>query len=308
MEPLRFELSRLAEYSYEAMLNELRTVAAAIPEGQHMTRRYFDVHGRASSSAVIVRFGGWREALTKAGLSDLYSGRTVSALMRTQPTRGVPKEDMIQELQRVAAVQGAAQLSMPEFDRLSSTMTASGVSRRFGSWRGALEAAGLTSVPMGNRWTDDDYFENLLSVWTFRGRQPKYAEMNQPPSRISNGAYESKFGTWTKALLSFLDRVNEDQEVSPSVARQADVNELGVRADRGRSPAEPRTIRVGLRYEVLRRDHFRCVLCGASPATLTGTLLHVDHIVPVARDGATAQENLRTLCQNCNLGKAARIE
>lgn len=305
MKPPRFELSRLADYSDDALLAELRTVAAVLPGGQHLTRRYFDDHARASSDSVIRRFGGWREALEKAGLADRYSGRTVNTRMRTQPTRGATKEEMIRELQRVAETSGTSQVSMPEFDRLSSSMTASGVSRRFGSWRGAVEAAGLTSTPLGNRWTDEDYFENLLTVWTFHGRQPKYAEMNLPPSRITNGAYERKFGTWTKALLAFIDRVNDDaDETSPEDATAAPSG----RPPMERPAAEPRSIRVGLRYEVLRRDRFRCVLCGASPAVSAGVLLHVDHIVPVARQGATTLDNLRTLCQDCNLGKGARLE
>ncbi len=44
-----------------------------------------------------------------------------------------------------------------------------------------------------------------------------------------------------------------------------------------------------------RRDRFRCVLCGASPATDRGSTLHVDHMVAVARGGTTVKEKLRSL-------------
>ncbi len=59
-----------------------------------------------------------------------------------------------------------------------------------------------------------------------------------------------------------------------------------------------------LRYEVLRRDNFRCVICGATAED--GVLLHVDHIKPVSKGGKTEMSNLRTLCERCNRGKSDR--
>ena len=61
-----------------------------------------------------------------------------------------------------------------------------------------------------------------------------------------------------------------------------------------------------MRYDVLRRDGFRCVLCGASADD--GARLHVDHIVPVSKGGKTEYNNLRTLCERCNVGKSDKIE
>ena len=58
-----------------------------------------------------------------------------------------------------------------------------------------------------------------------------------------------------------------------------------------------------LRYNVLKRDGFRCVRCGASASD--GAKLHVDHIIPVSRGGKTEMSNLQTLCEACNLGKGA---
>ena len=61
-----------------------------------------------------------------------------------------------------------------------------------------------------------------------------------------------------------------------------------------------------LRYDVMKRDGFRCVLCGASRDD--GITLHVDHIIPVSRGGKTEMSNLRTLCERCNLGKGAKYD
>ncbi len=61
-----------------------------------------------------------------------------------------------------------------------------------------------------------------------------------------------------------------------------------------------------LRYRVLQRDMFRCVLCGASSAD--GAKLEVDHIIPISKGGKTEFSNLRTLCQDCNRGKRDRYD
>lgn len=52
---------------------------------------------------------------------------------------------------------------------------------------------------------------------------------------------------------------------------------------------------------VYRRDGGRCVYCGATEN------LHLDHIIPFSRGGATSVENLQLLCQKCNLEKSNKI-
>jgi hypothetical protein len=58
------------------------------------------------------------------------------------------------------------------------------------------------------------------------------------------------------------------------------------------------------RFEILKRDGYRCQLCGASQ--VDGATLHVDHKKPLARGGTYDDSNLWTLCDTCNLGKSAR--
>jgi len=56
-----------------------------------------------------------------------------------------------------------------------------------------------------------------------------------------------------------------------------------------------------LRFEILKRDGFRCRYCGA---TAVSALLHVDHVVPVVEGGLDDPANLVTACADCNLGKS----
>lgn len=65
-------------------------------------------------------------------------------------------------------------------------------------------------------------------------------------------------------------------------------------------------VNASMRYDVLKRDGFRCVICGATAKD--GAQLHVDHIVPVSRGGKTEMRNLRTLCMQCNLGKSNKYD
>ena len=62
-----------------------------------------------------------------------------------------------------------------------------------------------------------------------------------------------------------------------------------------------------LRYDVLKRDNFRCQICGRSSDD-DNVKLHVDHIIPVSKGGKTELSNLRTLCQDCNLGKSDKYD
>lgn len=64
-----------------------------------------------------------------------------------------------------------------------------------------------------------------------------------------------------------------------------------------------RVISDKLRYQVLKRDCFKCCACGASPAKDASVELHIDHIVPWSKGGETTLDNLQTLCSRCNLGK-----
>lgn len=67
-----------------------------------------------------------------------------------------------------------------------------------------------------------------------------------------------------------------------------------------------KALTASLRYDILKRDGFRCVLCGRTPKD--GITLHVDHILPVSKGGLTEPSNLRTLCSICNLGKSYKYD
>lgn len=61
-------------------------------------------------------------------------------------------------------------------------------------------------------------------------------------------------------------------------------------------------ISLTLRYEVFKRDGFKCCYCGLSASN--GATLEIDHKIPVSAGGTNNRDNLQTLCFECNRGKS----
>lgn len=63
-----------------------------------------------------------------------------------------------------------------------------------------------------------------------------------------------------------------------------------------------------LRMDVLRRDDFRCRVCGRSPDDYVDLELHVHHVRPWGEGGLTEESNLLTLCHTCHTGLDPHFE
>lgn len=61
-------------------------------------------------------------------------------------------------------------------------------------------------------------------------------------------------------------------------------------------------IRSTTREAIYLRDHDRCVYCGSNDLAA----LHLDHVLPRARGGTNAPNNLVTCCAPCNQRKHAK--
>lgn len=308
----KFEIDFLAEYSDEALLDELRRIAMLVPIGEPLTAaRFKEFNPKVSRNTIRRRFGGWNEALNRAGLGHLYSGQPVSQKMRRQSGRGLSREALIAEMRRVYAVVGKQWLTTADFNA-HSTASRDAIRSRFGSFSKGLEAAGIQPHPAKNQnFTGEQCFENIASVWVHFGRAPKYREMFEPPSTIQGKTYVIRWGTWRKTLKAFVDWANSEGESEKSVESDPGPDQAIPETRRVdpplRNEADCREIRPGLRFKVFMRDRFRCVTCGRSPATHLDVDLHADHVLAVANGGKTTFENLQTLCQTCNLGKGRTI-
>lgn len=306
----RYEINFLPEYTDDALIAELRRVAALLGDGEPLTKTAFKrLGGRAGLTTLRRRFGDWRATLTKAGLAGLYSGHPVSEKMRKQPARGLTGNDLCAELRRVQGLTGKAYLTAIDFDRHSIVGTRA-VRGCFGSFQDALQAAGIPQSPHSHHpVADEKKFENLAKVWTHYGRPPTYREMFRPPSAIRGKTYVTRWGRWRGALAAFVKWANsesgpEEQASAPNKTTP----EPGRVRTRTVTGADRREVPPRLRWKAGDRDGFRCVKCGRSPATNRGITLQIDHVIPVARGGKTTLENLQTLCMDCNLGKGSLLQ
>ena len=201
------------------------------------------------------------------------------------------RDAIIRELQRLAEVLGKATLSKRDIDshgRLSSSV----VWRRFGSLRSALKESGLTPSRF-MKATDEELFSILIELWTQTlekfGRSPYKSELRAFGFPVSADTYTRRFGSWKKALLAAAASASSpDDPVDEPEPRQMPAP----RSD-GRKPLSIRK-----RFFVLKRDRYRCRMCGRS-----GVELEVDHKIPVAQGGSDALDNLQALCFDCNRGK-----
>lgn len=268
---------------------------AEMVEGPSLSRSQFDQHSKVHSSTLGKRFGSWEDALKAAGLSN----RFVDATMPYE------KDEVSAAIKRIGSEISPKPLTLKEFSARSG-IDGGPVRRLFGSWKAALHEAGHVQSALARRYTDEQCFENMLALWSHYGRAPHHDEANCYPSEVGPKAYVRRWGTWRKALAAFVDRVSADPDQSISPAPNAAESLLTSKSADARSPDQgPRDVPLALRYFILKRDRFRCVTCGRSPATHPSLHLHVDHILPWVLGGRTIADNLRALCSDCNLGKGA---
>ena len=107
-----------------------------------------------------------------------------------------------------------------------------------------------------------------------------------------------KTHTWSDITYNYKDLVHYYEEAQ-KIKEQREIRSGQIEYERSLMTAS-------LRYEILKRDNYRCQLCGSSAQD--GVKLHIDHIVPVSKGGHTTTDNLRVLCDRCNLGKSDKLE
>jgi len=162
--------------------------------------------------------------------------------------------------------------------------------QRFGTWRKALAAAGVRGGRC-YRCTNEDLIAELERVWQIMGRPPGAKRLRELGD-FSPATYRVRWGTLRHAC-ELVERYHNGEITRAELLRTRT------------APNRP-SLSIKTRWEIMRRDGFACVACGASRQTDKSVKLHIDHIKPVIRGGGNEPENLRTLCRECNQGKRDR--
>ena len=211
----------------------------------------------------------------------------------------ISDEALIEDMRRTARRLGKIYIKYSEYAGYYHPRT---IAARFGGWNNALTKAGLIIMRNG-KIDDNKLLLNMKKVWDSLGRQPRYEEMIKPLSQYSAPTYARYFGSWRRALVEFIKYVNTDNNVLTAAAD----NSLNSGEPIQRLRKKFKYITKSMRFDVLKRDNFKCRTCGRSPANDTGVILQVDHIIPVSKGGETIPGNLQTLCRDCNLGKTNKL-
>ena len=211
--------------------------------------------------------------------------------------RNIDNEELLRDMRNVSNRLEKKTITSLEYDEYG-IFGKTTILRRFGGWNIALVQAGL-EIKNRQDISDEELFENIYEVWRHLGKQPSGKDLSKTYgiSNISDGTYEKRFGSWNKALSSFVEYV--DKGYVNNINLKIETNPIKKTISR-----TPRKINLRLRFKVLIRDKCICKMCGASPEKNSDVDLHVDHIIPWTKGGETILDNLQSLCSICNIGKS----
>ena len=291
----------------EELLEDIKRVARKLGKDSLTTAEYTKGGGIFHWSTIINRFGGWLKALELSSLKVTPAQHTCSLGRNNHGY--IDDDQLIIDLRRVSAIFKSKTISSGDYKK-HGYYSKETYSNRFGSWNNALIAAGLVpfDVVSGKRISENELIDEIGRMWIELGRQPTTTDIKNGLSKYSLHAFERRFGSWRKALEFFVDYMNGEKDIE-TPAQTEDKPEIKP----VRKPNTPKTgivhstkrdISLRMRFLVMKRDDFKCCMCGRSPATNPGLELHIDHIKPWSKGGETVFDNLQTLCSDCNLGKS----
>ena len=225
--------------------------------------------------------------------------------------RNTPNEELLDDLKKTAKGLGQKKLTTEEYNA-HGKFSAATLIHRFYSWNKTLLKAGL-EINRIHSITAGELFENLKKVWSTLRRHPLIKNMVKPLSAYSYSVYLRRFGSWRTALAEFIKYI-EKEKINKRSAKTGHQNEV----KSGKKFKQKVTckkyvknshkhVSKSLRFDILKRDKFKCKKCGSSPAVNPKIILHVDHIKPFSKGGMTIPQNLQTLCSDCNYGKGSKL-
>lgn len=154
----------------------------------------------------------------------------------------------------------------------------------------------------------DNYFNRIfLNITRQRGNADMEQHfifleevLNQYLTNPDNAEYEHILSL-RKLLVNYLEQCDRSLKTINSIQKDSKCS----KQKQQHKIRERSKITNAIRYKILKRDEFHCVLCGAIGKT---TELVIDHIVPLSKGGTSDMNNLRTLCYECNVGKGDQGE
>lgn len=303
---MRFELNEYKSFlTDDEILADIKRVAYSL-NVTYISISTYKKYGKYSQCAIQNHFGTWKNALSLAGLRNERLPNELKL---------ISDDEYFSDAQRIAAFLKSDTVRYDDYKKYGK-FAAENIFKRFTTWEAFLLKAGLKPTGFSKqKISEEELFKEIERIWIRLGRQPTSTDIiKHGVSKYSIDTYKRRFGGWRKALEAFINYINSDNIEEPTtttgtiqtVEKDIDPEESPdnrVNKTSGFSHATSRNINARLRFQVLKRDHFTCCACGASPAKNPSVELEVDHITPWANGGETILENLQTLCSKCNKEK-----
>jgi hypothetical protein len=230
----------------------------------------------------------------------------------------MPREKVIEELERAAKFFNYTEFGWRDFNEVAN-ISRTPVIKEFGTWNNAMKYLKkhlqTEGIELKKRkkflYSDKELFDEMERIWKKIGQRPSRTEWDMSNPNISYNCYKKRFNGWTNACIKFIEyKMGSEILFSEKLINNelnSDIKKTNSKRTKKYLSKNSRDIAIRLRYKILKRDNYRCVYCGKSPATDVGVKLQIDHIIPFSKGGKTEIKNLQTLCSECNLGKSDDI-
>lgn len=292
----------------EEILADIKKVALEL-NVDYISINIYRKHGKYSQCAIQNHFGTWKNALSLAGLRTERTSKELKL---------ISDDEYLSDVKRVASILNTDTVKYDDYKQYGK-YSAEHIFKRFSSWKEFLVRAGLKPTGFSKeKISDEDLFAEIERMWIRLGRQPTSTDIIKHGISIySIDTFKRRFGGWRKALEAFVAYINSDKSISSTIKPIDSIQEKQEETTIENTTDDitdvhskkfvhstSRNINTRIRFQVLKRDNFKCCSCGASPAKDPAVELEVDHIIPWADGGETVLDNLQTLCSKCNNGKS----
>ena len=270
----KYEIEPLNNFSDEEILADIRGVCRTLGKSTILLSDYLR-NGKFGRKAIRNHFGNFHEALRRLGL-------------KVKRTGYYSDEEIIGDVLAVKARLGVDLLTGQEYYN-NGKFKKKAIDKHFGSWGKLMDKLGMKKAAVHIKHSPQELFGIMKSLWDEKGCSPSMAEFLHRSGHTKKYIL-ARFKSWKEFQCKFLEYANNGGEsIVPTITVK--------------QPMGPRGVPPRLRYKVMKRDNWTCVLCGVRRTKDNNVQLHVDHKIPYSKGGRTVLSNLRTLCSTCNLGR-----
>lgn len=219
LEAANLDLNRPTDIPKSDLIAELTRLADEL--GRTPTREDMTTSGKYGASTCQRTFGSWTAAIEVAGLPPAEMGNRYS------------DEELLNELRRLADAHRGKPPTTEEMNK-EGRYSHRIYNIRFGSWRAALEAAGLELPLRYEEVSEADLIDDIQHVGTLVGGTPRFADIKEL-GEYQPDWYRRAFGTWNNAVEAAGFEPNVQRNVDPE-EMLAELNRLG--GELGRTPRQ----------------------------------------------------------------------